>query len=135
MIGAFSLVALLAVANVAGPEIPAKLHGTWDAGVEACRAEYSDMRMTITDEKIGYWESNGQPTQIYAAGSDDIWIDLAMSGEEQTWKSKLRLVLSGSADILFVEDIAVPEHDYFKTTWFYHRCSDGVANREKNAKN
>jgi hypothetical protein len=132
---ALSLLASLAISDGSGLEFPANLHGTWDANADACQLEYSDYRIEIAKSKMIYWESSGTPEQVYSASANETWIDLIMAGEEQAWKSKLRLVLSDSDQILFVEDIAIPEQDYFKTVWFYHRCPSSDDTKGKNAKN
>ena len=72
------------------PLIPADYHGVWDYVDGTCQPE-SDLRMEISGERIVFYESVGEVTNVASETNGDRIVTLAMSGEGETWASKLRL--------------------------------------------
>ena len=108
------------------PVFPEKFRGVWDVGPKPCEHDVSDTRIAIEERVISYWESGGEPSQMVASDDNDISVTLAMAGEEQTWTKKTRFVISRDGSEMFAEELPIAGEDYYRTTWFYHRCTNGA---------
>jgi len=121
---------LLATAPVSEPVVfPKAFHGVWDVDAEACAGSHDDWRITIGPKGVAYWESGGVPTEIFTAGERDIRVTLAMSGEEQEWKSQTRFVMDRSGTRLFSEQLPLAGEGHSSAKWFYTRCPSSTKSR------
>lgn len=76
--------------------IPARYLGVWDFEEGTCAPE-SDLRVEIEESEITFYESVGSVASV-TTEEDDVIVDLAMSGEGESWDSKLRLSLVGEGE-------------------------------------
>lgn len=74
--------------------IPAQFHGIWDNEDGNCNPA-SDLRMEISGNGIGFYESMGKLNAVKAAEDGGLSVDLAMEGEGETWTNTIGLTLSG----------------------------------------
>ena len=85
--------------------IPVKFQGKWDASLEACAEEYSDMRLVIDATNMRFWESEGSPTKVEPAGVNAIVVDSDFSGEGDTWTARYRFALADGGETLMVDSV------------------------------
>ena len=80
----------------AAPAIPAAYRGVWDWQGGSCDPA-SDLRMEIGADAIVFYESVGEVLAA-EAGEDSVRLELAMSGEGESWRrtSVLTLIEGGS---------------------------------------
>ena len=97
-----------AVAAPAAAEgaIPAQFVGVWDY-IEGTCDPASDMRLEIAQERLIFYESVGQVRSAQAEG-DTLRVDLAMSGEGETWRDQLQFTLMDDGTLHRV-DAAAPD--------------------------
>ena len=86
-------------------QIPERFRGVWDADGGTCDP-YSDMRLEIEADQVLFYESGGQVRSLQIEG-DSMRLDLAMSGEGETWRSLLQFTLRDDGT-LHVVDAATP---------------------------
>jgi hypothetical protein len=82
--------------------LPEGFIGRWDASLEACKAT-SDMKLTITQTELTFWESAGHISAVTVKSSDDIIIKADFSGEGEQWQRDLHLELSENGQILTLD--------------------------------
>lgn len=82
--------------------LPEGFTGRWDASVAACKAT-SDMKLTVTQSEITFWESSGRITSVTVNGPDDVTVKAAFSGEGEQWQRDLHLVLTNKGDTLTID--------------------------------
>ncbi|WP_445427521.1 hypothetical protein [Alishewanella sp. HL-SH05] len=87
----FSL--LLSVPSYSSPRIPKTFQGTWDANDEACKTQYSDMRLHISSSVVEYWESSGNLIEVIESKNISFIARFAFSGEGENWESKITYFL------------------------------------------
>ena len=87
------------------PSFPAPFMGRWDASLEACAEEYSDMRLVIDATNMRFWESEGSPTKVEPAGVNAIVVDSDFSGEGDTWTARYRFALADGGETLMVDRV------------------------------
>lgn len=85
--------------------LPAPFVGRWDATVDACDEQYSDMRLTIDDKNMKFWESDATPVSVKPDGVNAIALDAALSGEGDTWNDKFRMALVDAGKTLMIDDV------------------------------
>jgi hypothetical protein len=76
------------------PTIPARFIGVWDAETGSCDPA-SDLRLDITPQAIGFYESQGTLTGLAEAIDGSTAVELAMEGEGDTWDMTMTISLSG----------------------------------------
>ncbi len=69
--------------------------GVWDSVDGDCSA-LSNLRITIFADRIAFWESVGSVQTIERRENGDRLIDLAMSGEGETWTQTIKLELDST---------------------------------------
>ena len=87
-------------------QIPERFRGVWDADGFTCDP-YSDMRLEIEADQVLFYESGGQVRSLQIEG-DSMRLDLAMSGEDETWRSLLQFTLRDDGT-LHIVDAATPD--------------------------
>ena len=97
-------------------QIPTSFVGRWGMTPADCDPDGSAVKglLTITDDSLKFWESKGSVQQIVRHSPYDITLQLAMTGEGQSWASTTRLVLDAAATELVRSDNS---HSYR-----YQRC-------------
>jgi len=97
-------------------QIPTSFVGRWGMTEADCDPDGSAVKglLTITDDSLKFWESKGSVQQIVRHSPYDITLELAMTGEGQSWTSTTRLVLDAAATELVRSDNS---HSYR-----YQRC-------------
>ncbi|MDV6329453.1 hypothetical protein [Asticcacaulis sp. 201] len=83
--------------------LPGGFAGRWDADLAACHGN-SDMKLTITQTELTFWESTGQITGVIIKTPSDVTVKAAFSGEGEQWNRDLHLVLSHNGQTLKVDD-------------------------------
>jgi len=83
---------------------PVSFQGRWDADQAACKLDSSDMRLTIEEKALRFWESGGEVKAVTVATPDDITAQVAMSGEGEQWDKTLHMVLSNGGNTLTIDD-------------------------------
>ena len=82
--------------------IPEDYRGVWD--IPSSNGDpASDLRLDIRANEIEFYESLGKVTAIERDG-DGIVVDLAMSGEGETWTVRNRLVLTDDGEALTIHE-------------------------------
>ena len=82
--------------------IPEDYRGVWD--IPSSNGDpASDLRLDIRANEIEFYESLGEVTAIERDG-DGIVVDLAMSGEGETWTVRNRLVLTDDGEALTIHE-------------------------------
>lgn len=84
--------------------IPANFLGIWDANAESCGWESSNGRVYIEEQALTYYESVARVQSIQQPRPQAIRLDLAFTGEGQTWDKTLTLALSPSGNELTFDD-------------------------------
>ncbi|RNJ62363.1 MAG: hypothetical protein EDM03_12995 [Porphyrobacter sp. IPPAS B-1204] len=79
----------------AGSAIPAQFLGVWDAETGTCDPA-SDLRLDITPQAIGFYESQGILIRLAEAIDGSTVVELAMEGEGETWDMTMTISLSGA---------------------------------------
>jgi hypothetical protein len=97
-------------------QIPTSFVGRWGMTPADCDPDGPAVKglLTITDDSLKFWESKGNVQQIARRSPYDITLELAMTGEGQSWTSTTRLVLDAAATELVRTDNS---HSYR-----YQRC-------------
>ncbi len=84
---------LLSLPSHANSQIPKPFQGLWDASADACKKQYSDMRLRISSSAIEYWESSGNLLEIIESKHISLIARFAFSGEGESWESKVTYFL------------------------------------------
>lgn len=79
--------------------VPERFRGVWDYVEGSCNPA-SDLRVEIGENAFGFYESQGQVTDIRAEGADAIVVTLAMGGEGETWTMKRRFTLDDGGRLI-----------------------------------
>ncbi|ESQ84346.1 hypothetical protein AEAC466_08305 [Asticcacaulis sp. AC466] len=82
--------------------LPKKFVGHWDADLAACKA-ISDMKLTVTQTQLIFWESSGTITGVIVHAPNDVTVNAAFSGEGEQWNRVLHLVLNGDGQGLTID--------------------------------
>ncbi|SDL30293.1 hypothetical protein SAMN05661010_01390 [Modicisalibacter muralis] len=90
--------------------IPALFLGTWDANAESCGWESSNGRVLIERQTLTYYESVARVQTIQQPQPNAIRLDLAFTGEGQTWDKTLTLALSPSGNELTFKDPGIARY-------------------------
>lgn len=88
-----------------GP-IPAAFIGVWDYVGGSCDPA-SDMRLEISQESLVFYESVGQVRSAQTE-DDTLRVDLAMSGEGETWRDQMQFTLMDDGTLHMV-NAATPD--------------------------
>ena len=74
-------------------QIPKAFQGIWDVNDEACKTQYSDMRLVIKSSEVEYWESSGTLIEVIEAKSISLIARFAFTGEEENWENTITYFL------------------------------------------
>ncbi|WP_285711466.1 hypothetical protein [Erythrobacter oryzae] len=98
-----------ATSPAAADAIPARFLGVWDAETGTCDPA-SDLRLDITPQAIGFYESHGTLTRIAETLDGLTVVELAMEGEGETWVMTMTIGLrgAGAAERLVVQHKGEP---------------------------
>ena len=102
-LAALSLVLASSVANSAETvaAIPEQFHGRWAGSAAECsRGRLALQRMTISANRIEFYESIGQVLSVAVEGQSDFAVLLESRGEGYTWLSALQYRLSEDGQTL-----------------------------------
>lgn len=75
--------------------IPAEYLGTWDSDPAACRASTSEMRLTVTPDRLRFYEGSARVAQVAGAGSGTIDVRGVSDSEGVTEERSYRLARTG----------------------------------------
>ncbi|WP_271299591.1 hypothetical protein [Sphingomonas sp. CV7422] len=116
-----SVVPIPAPSPSAVATIPAGFQGHWGMVVEDCdRASGADKgALTITGNRLAFFESRGEATGIRQLRSDQIAFDLPLSGEGMTWQEPTTLTLLDAGKTLVREAKGGPDR---AGSFRYSRC-------------
>jgi len=84
-------------------EIPETFLGVWDYARGSCMPS-SDLRMEIEPQRITFYESVGEVTEVTPRGEDAVAVELDMEGEGENWENTLLLTLSDDGRTLTPSD-------------------------------
>ncbi|MEL7505390.1 MAG: hypothetical protein AAFN18_23315 [Cyanobacteria bacterium J06554_6] len=82
------------------PQIPLQFQGEWDASLEGCAAPYSDGRLTITSNRLEFWESSGPVQSVVMQGDRQITVTTELSSEGSTFTDTKTFHLSDDGSVL-----------------------------------
>ena len=82
--------------------IPARFHGEWNQDLSACGTGSSETRLRISGDRLRFYESAGEVSEVDIVNDRVIEVTAAYSGEGQTWTNERRLSLSPDGDTLTV---------------------------------
>lgn len=82
--------------------LPEGFIGRWDASLDACKTT-SDMKLTITQTELTFWESTGRISAVTVKAPDDVTVQADFSGEGEQWQRDLNLVLSDGGQTLTID--------------------------------
>lgn len=99
-------------------EIPASFQGRWGMVPNDCDRARSDAKglMEVTATRLSFYESRATPTSIVQATPEELGLQLAFSGEGQTWERTTRLKLEEAGTVIVREEREPP------ATFRYTRC-------------
>ena len=81
--------------------VPEAFRGVWDANLEACRA-ISDMKLTITETTVAFWESGGEVVATNPVGEHSIRLEAGGHAEGEPWHPVMYLDLSSDGQTLTI---------------------------------
>ena len=84
--------------------IPADYLGAWDAADGGCEAG-SEFSLEVGADELAFYESAGQVTRV-EPGEGSVTVALAMTGEGESWESRVRLTLADGGRTLVTETLA-----------------------------
>ena len=94
-----SLMLLSTSAVMAGQNrVPAEFHGFWDMEVKSCGK--TGAQLIISKNRLDFHESTGKVKAVKMLGNGTIELDLAFSGEGETWAEAKRFQLSADGQSL-----------------------------------
>lgn len=99
--------------------IPVAFLGVWDYVDGTCDPA-SDMRLDIGEQAIGFYESTGTVADVRDEDGTT-YVDLAMSGEGETWETTLGLRLVDAGTQLMVITAEAPDD---AEKYMRKRCQD-----------
>lgn len=74
--------------------IPPRFHGEWNRVLSDCGTGRNDSRLTLSADRVRFYESSGQVTSVTRYGADEIGITVEMAGEGERWTAQYRFRLS-----------------------------------------
>jgi hypothetical protein len=83
------------------PTVPEAFRGVWDAELTACE-DTSDMKLTITETTITFWESGGKVVTTNPVGEHSIRLEADGHAEGEPWHPVMYLDLSDEGQTLTV---------------------------------
>lgn len=81
-------------------QFPKLFQGTWDATEASCTKLYSDARLLVDSNSVGYWESYGQISKVDKANKKEFVAQFEMTGEGEEWVTTIHYRLSDSSNKL-----------------------------------
>jgi hypothetical protein len=94
------------------PIIPAAFRGEWNANVEHCGTGLSDSRLRVEPGRLRFYESDAQVSRVSVTNARAALVEASFSGEGQTWRDTVNMVLSRSGNDLTIDGLT------------RHRCPD-----------
>lgn len=91
-------------APAATATIPASMLGVWDYENGSCNPA-SDLRLEITSDRLEFYESVGDITNITVDNARNVVVALDMEGEGETWTQRTRLTLGSDGESLTAHDL------------------------------
>ena len=82
-------------------EIPERFRGVWDYEGGTCDPA-SDLRTQISGDQIRFYESTGEVVSVELDGDKAI-VELAMTGEGESWTQTSALIHSAGSDTLIFQ--------------------------------
>lgn len=79
--------------------VPERFLGVWDY-VEGSCDPMSDLRMDLRADRIEFYESFGEITDVERVSDNEIVVSLAMEGEGETWTQSTRFTLEDGGERL-----------------------------------
>jgi hypothetical protein len=67
------------------PSVPARFQGEWSSDLKHCGNTVDDSRLTISAERIRFYESGGSIKAVVTQGEFDLALITELSGEGETW--------------------------------------------------
>jgi hypothetical protein len=97
-------------------EIPPAFRGRWGLVPADCEPGRSDAKglITVEPKALVFYESRGVPEAILQAAPESVSLDVAFTGEGQTWRRAVRLSVRG--------DVLVREEETPQLSFTYRRC-------------
>ncbi len=98
--------------------IPANFRGRWSFTDATCEEEVSESYLSIGEDSLSFFESQGSVRDITRPSANEIIVDLAMKGEGEQWNEQqtLRLERDGSELNRIVAGLEAPTR--------YWRCEN-----------
>lgn len=81
--------------------VPEAFRGVWDADLAACEAT-SDMKLTITETTVAFWESGGEVISTNPVGEHSIRLEANGNAEGEPWHPVMYLDLSPDGETLTI---------------------------------
>ncbi len=85
----------------AEPDIPAAMHGGYDASPEAC-GRPSDARLTVSATQLRFHESIGTVRKVASIGAGAVSLEADYQGEGERWRSVRELRLGDGGNQLTI---------------------------------
>jgi hypothetical protein len=97
-------------------ELPAIFRGRWGLLPADCEVGRSDNKglFTVEPKALVFYESRGVPAKVTQTSPTTVSMDVAFTGEGQTWRKTVRLEAR--------EDVLVREEDDPRLSLTYRRC-------------
>jgi hypothetical protein len=81
--------------------VPEAFRGVWDANLEAC-GDTSDMKLTITETTVTFWESGGMVVATNPVGEHSTRLEADGHAEGEPWHPVIYLDLSSDGQTLTI---------------------------------
>jgi hypothetical protein len=81
--------------------VPEAFRGVWDANLESCK-DTSDMKLTITETTVAFWESGGEVVATTPVGEHSIRLEVNGNAEGEPWHPVMYLDLSPDGETLII---------------------------------
>ena len=65
--------------------VPARFQGEWSSDLKHCGTNFDNSRLTISAERIRFYESGGSIKAVVTQGEFDLALITELSGEGETW--------------------------------------------------
>jgi len=82
--------------------LPERFVGRWDANLQACKTT-SDMKLTLTQTDLIFWESSGHITAVALNAPEDVTVKAVFTGEGEQWSRDLHMISSGDGGTLILD--------------------------------
>ncbi|WP_298019519.1 hypothetical protein [uncultured Parasphingopyxis sp.] len=82
--------------------MPEKFRGEWDLSEADCAGSGSDMHLTIEADRVEYYESAAELTQLMQTAPGTVTAEHAFSGEGEQWTETIAYELSEDGERLTV---------------------------------